>query len=153
MALDPIDRTETKAIVDHLRDELNETVDTYMDDEEYDLADFAEAVTSIAMKLLQAVIAPTSPVQAVLPLVVGPVVNLITGTLEAWQQSRREGERLQRRILRAETALQDVAARADRLRATPEREFAERFRLRILERRARELSEKLMRLRAYEAAE
>ncbi len=144
-----IDREETKDILDHLRDELNETVDRFLDDADYTAVDAAEAVGDIGVKIVTALIPSGSPVLGVFQLLAGPIVDGLSSLVEKAQDRRRSGEVLEKRISRAIEDRDNAAAKAARLRATPEREFAERLRLSILDNRVEQLTEKIARLEEY----
>lgn len=146
MEIETVTREELAPILRELVSELEQTVDLYASRERFDAPDAAEAALSIAIKVAAALIPSGSAIGPVLQLLGGPISDAITSLVERAATSSRTPQALRERIAAATQTQQEVEARASELEATPRREFAERFRVWRLRRRAEELQGKIDRL-------
>ena len=144
-----LSKDEARVAFRHLVDELNEAANDAIDafgveDAEVDLSDRVESIADAGLKI--AALASPAPVAAMISLMGASFVDAISGAVEAYEAKRNSADGLRKRIVRLADKATKATERANELEATPETEFAERVRVRILRNRVERVDGRAERL-------
>lgn len=147
MALPKLDisRDEARTLVDHVKEEISDTLDAVLSDEPPDASDLADSLLDLAVLGLSLATSGT-PVGVVVS-VLGPMLtDQLVGAIELAEQRARSPERLEARISSTVDNIARAESKAKALEDSPERELFERIRVGIYRSRAKGLGRKLRRL-------
>ncbi len=137
---------ERDDLLDFAVEQVGKTAAQVKSGQRFEASDAAEIALDLGILLASALVG--GPAGAVIGTVAPMAKDLVVNAVEAAEARNRTVERLRARAERADASADEHIVDAEALQASEEREFLERFRIRIHLRRARALQAKADRLDA-----